>query len=190
MALDNYNDLSQGNNGYQFEFYCAHCNRRWKSEFQANRLGQFTSLLANISQFINGTRQLSNNSHKLSGMRADSAYRSALKDAQGQAAHMYVACGVCDHVVCNNCFSAQEQACERCVEQQAHGHGGRSEAGSAPSAHGSSGPACPNCSTPSGSGRFCAECGFDMASTHKSCPGCGSMCERATRFCADCGHGF
>jgi predicted amidophosphoribosyltransferase len=41
-----------------------------------------------------------------------------------------------------------------------------------------------------GGGRFCAECGFDMASTHKSCPGCGTMCARAARFCPDCGHGF
>ena len=49
---------------------------------------------------------------------------------------------------------------------------------------------CPNCQTPSQGGRFCHECGFDMASTHKSCPGCGSVMPRAARFCTDCGHGF
>jgi hypothetical protein len=186
MALDNYNDLSQGNNGYQFEYYCTHCNRRWKSEFKANRLGQFTSLLANISEFINGTRQVSNNSHKLSSLRAEGAYKAALEASQEQAAQMYVACGVCDHIVCNNCFNASEQACEPCVQRQNHGDGGRADS----AVRGGSGPACPNCSTPNGGGRFCAECGFDMASTHKSCPGCGGMCERSTRFCADCGHGF
>jgi membrane protease subunit (stomatin/prohibitin family) len=50
--------------------------------------------------------------------------------------------------------------------------------------------ACPNCRTPSSGGRFCGECGFDMASTHKSCPGCGTMVLRQARFCTDCGHSF
>ncbi|MGH8796605.1 MAG: double zinc ribbon domain-containing protein, partial [Caldimonas sp.] len=52
------------------------------------------------------------------------------------------------------------------------------------------GPVCPNCQTPSQGGRFCHECGFDMASTHKSCPGCGATMARQARFCTDCGHGF
>jgi hypothetical protein len=49
---------------------------------------------------------------------------------------------------------------------------------------------CPNCQTPSQGGRFCHECGFDMASTHKSCPACGATMMRQARFCTDCGHGF
>ena len=54
----------------------------------------------------------------------------------------------------------------------------------------SSGMYCPNCQTASQGGRFCHECGFDMASTHKSCPGCGATMPRQARFCTDCGHGF
>ena len=50
--------------------------------------------------------------------------------------------------------------------------------------------ACPNCQTPSQGGRFCHECGFDMASTHKSCPACGVTMMRQARFCTDCGHAF
>ena len=52
------------------------------------------------------------------------------------------------------------------------------------------GPVCPNCQVLSEGGRFCHECGFDMASTHKSCPGCGTTVSRQARFCPDCGHGF
>ena len=38
--------------------------------------------------------------------------------------------------------------------------------------------------------RACHECGFDMASTHKSCPACGATMARQARFCTDCGHAF
>jgi membrane protease subunit (stomatin/prohibitin family) len=52
------------------------------------------------------------------------------------------------------------------------------------------GLSCPNCRSAHGGGRFCAECGFDLASTHKSCPDCGAMATRQARYCNDCGHGF
>lgn len=186
MALENFNDLSEHTSGYQFEFYCKHCERRWKSAFQPNRVGQFTRLLSNAAEFFNGARKASHVGYKLQKIRGDGPHRVALADAQRDAAKFFVVCGACDSAVCNDCFRENEQVCDPCL-RSTPACGAIGQARAAPPA---AGPACPSCSTPSGGGRFCAECGFDMASTHKSCPGCAAMCERATRFCADCGHGF
>jgi hypothetical protein len=82
-----------------------------------------------------------------------------------------------------NCYDESRQVCVKCEKQT--GAFSSAEQGASASAM-----ACPNCQTPSQGGRFCHECGFDMASTHKSCPSCGVTMPRQARFCTDCGHGF
>ncbi len=190
MALENYRDTSPSsgaiNAGFQFEFYCAHCGKKWQSDFRPYRLGQITGFLSRFA-FLLGTSAAT--AAKATGGASDYSVRSsrekALTDAQAQAESRYVQCGSCKAYVCNGCFELDANACKRCAEKistSAVTHGAVAAA--------SGGHACPNCRTPASGGRFCAECGFDMASTHKSCPGCGVLAERKARFCGDCGYSF
>jgi hypothetical protein len=196
MRLDNFQDLSvRGSDtraGFQFEFYCAHCERRWKSPFKPFRMGQFNGMLTQLAEFFQGAQHASYEVARVSEWRGHRAHAQAQQEAQQMAQHHYSVCTVCHKACCEHCFDARELCCQPCLNSTHAGNrsGTASSASSAPCAPAGHGPACPSCSTPNAGGRFCAECGFDMASTHKSCPGCAAMCERATRFCADCGHGF
>lgn len=189
MALENYRDISAGgsdvNAGFQFEFYCSNCARKWKTPFKPYRMGQITGFLGRFAFLFGNAAQAG----RITGSAADYGSRNAksdaLKEAMPQAERMFSNCHVCENGYCEECLDASD-TCAGCVQkasrdQLANGGGGSAQA----SAH-----ACPNCGTGSSGGRFCAECGFDMASTHKSCPGCGALTERAARFCGDCGHGF
>ena len=82
-------------------------------------------------------------------------------------AQRYENCSNCRTMVCANCYDEATQRCIKCDRAQGVG----SQSGTSASA---SSTVCPNCQTPSQGGRFCHECGFDMASTHKSCPSCGA----------------
>ncbi len=188
MALENYRDLSGGGSdisaGFQFEFACACCGKKWKSQFKPYRIGQVTGFLSRFA-FLLGSDAAKTS--RATGHFADFGTRSAkskaLNEARQQADSKYKNCVVCENGCCKDCLDA-EGICRSCVDKSAKPGGRTAESRPA------GGQACPNCSTPGSGGRFCAECGFDMASTHKSCPGCGSLAERASRFCRDCGHGF
>jgi Double zinc ribbon len=171
--------------GYQYEFYCHKCDFTWRSQFKSNRMGQLTGWLNNLAFLAGGLR----NPGRLGGVISEAGSRSggekSLVEAQEQARRYFTLCKKCDSQVCQDCWSDDEQTCKPCLDA------GRSSRGNGQANGGAdTGPCCPNCQAPSSGGRFCHECGFDMASTHKGCPGCGSVMPRAARFCTDCGHGF
>lgn len=194
MELENYRDLSQGGSdvgaGFQFEFYCTQCSRgKWKSAFRPYRMGQFTGLLMRFAFLFSSARTVGRTTGNFADMGSRGARDKALADATEHAQTLYVVCDSCDKAVCKDCFDGQKRLCNGCLKrerEESAAAAGR-DAGQAMSpATG----ACPNCQLPMSGGRFCAECGFDMASTHKSCPSCGVMLLRQARFCIDCGHGF
>ena len=191
MALENYRDLSTGgtdvNAGFQFEFYCSVCNRKWKTPFKPYRMGQITGLLSRFTFLFSNAGQTSRVTATAADFGSRGAKQQALAESMAQATRLYSNCAVCDSGCCEDCLNASN-TCVACVDK------GKSPQGAHPSGNVAKAPggghACSNCGTAGSGGRFCAECGFDMASTHKSCPGCGAMAERAARFCGDCGHGF
>ncbi len=188
----------------QLEFYCGCCDFTWKSQpaalkstrtlglfdklqLLAGLLGQ-TDLRSTISKAGSATRFAA-------GSAEEAAFKKAVPVAQAQAARYFNACVTCGDICCENCIVDANGQCKRCVQQARGaatqprgGYGGDAYGGESQQASG--GAVCSNCQTPSQGGRFCHECGFDMASTHKSCPTCGSVLPRAARFCTDCGHGF
>lgn len=188
MALENYRDLSRtgtdSNAGFQFEFFCEQCNRTWKSAFKPYRRGQLSALMYMVTHIFDDRGGVARAGSGIAEAGAGRAREKALDDAREQAAGLYHVCPKCAVPVCDSCWVPRENLCEKCDRNEAQRAAGLRDSPAAVS-----GTACPNCGTPS-SGRFCAECGFDMASTHKSCPGCGAMCLRQARFCTDCGHGF
>jgi hypothetical protein len=191
MALENYRDLSVGgtdvNAGFQFEFYCSNCNRKWKTPFKPYRMGQITGFLTRFAFLFGGAA----NTGRLTGTAADfgarGAKQQALAESMPQAERLYSNCVVCGLGFCEDCVDGSN-TCKGCLLKAGKVQPGQDANGGYGAQSG--GHACPNCGTAGGGGRFCAECGFDMASTHKSCPGCGAMAERSARFCGDCGHGF
>ena len=44
---------------------------------------------------------------------------------------------------------------------------------------------CPNCGKPSGGGKFCNNCGANLALN--KCPGCGAQVAKGVKFCGQCG---
>ncbi len=195
MALTNYRDLStKGGDvhvGFQYEFFCENCGDTWKSPFKANRSGQAGGLLRRFSFVLSEFAQVSavtdmiNRVSRATGMNSDTgsskAGAAALEEALALAGQRYEKCTSCHSAVCANCFDESSGLCTKCQPGSGASARGSAEASAA---------VCPNCQTSSQGGRFCHECGFDMASTHKSCPSCGVTMPRQARFCTDCGHGF
>lgn len=204
MGLTNYHDIGKAGSdthaGFQFEFHCGNCSRKWKSPFEPYRRGQLAGFVYGFARYLGGRGLLFRASSTVADAGADRARRGALERALGLAEQRYIECPACEKAVCENCWDERSKLCEPCAgkgarsptprdDDQAQAQAGAAHGARAAAAVGSA-MKCPNCSAAIGGGRFCEECGFDMASTHKSCPGCGTLCTRAARFCTDCGHGF
>lgn len=193
MSLENYHDLSVGGadvgSGFQFQFYCQNCDRRWKSAFTPYRMGQITGLLMRFAFLFSDMRTAGRTTGNFADMGSGGAKQKALAEAMLRAESMYTECSRCRHAVCSDCFDSRQNACVACVaaerEDAALAQRQQSEQAAAQAAL-----TCPSCQCRTSAGRFCSECGFDMASTHKTCPTCGTLAARSSRFCGDCGHAF
>lgn len=198
MPLTNYRDVgrygSVSDAGFQFEFQCASCSQTWRSPFRPYRRGQLSGLIYRFAWLLGDRGHMFRASSAVSESGADRARAAALHEALELAEQRYAVCPSCRKTVCEDCWDRAAQTCTDCagkVRPQGAGGAPVARAGSASrAAEGAPTLKCPNCNSPLGGGRFCAECGFDMASTHKTCPGCGTLCLRSARFCPDCGHGF
>ena len=190
MELENYRDHSRTGSdvsaGFQYEFYCTNCTRKWKSPFKPYRMGQISGILMRFTFLLKGGHTAGHTSDGFAAVGAQGARDKALAEAMSHAETLYTVCGKCNKAVCDDCWHARERMCVPCVEG-AHEQQALEETEQSGARLSST---CPNCRSPASGGRFCAECGFDMASTHKSCPGCSTMLPRQARFCTDCGHGF
>lgn len=198
MPLTNYRDVgrhgSVSDAGFQFEFQCASCSQTWRSPFRPYRRGQLSGLIYRFAWLLGDRGGMFRATSSVSEAGADRARAAALREALELAEQRYAVCPSCRKAVCDECWDRAAQTCTDCAGKgRRQGAGGApvARAGSAsPTAEGAPALKCPNCSSAIGGGRFCPECGFDMASTHKTCPGCGTLCLRSARFCPDCGHGF
>lgn len=195
MPMTNYRDLSTSasevNAGFQFEFVCELTGRTWKSPFRPYRKGQVFGWLSRATTLfyqLYGVNRAAGYAAE-AGMRGAKA--EALAEAQEMALQHFRQCETCNKWVCLAAWDEDSGQCTQCSGLRAGAQRGNYSASyredDSPAA---AGPVCPNCQTPSQGGRFCHECGFDMASTHKSCPSCGTTLPRQARFCTDCGHAF
>ena len=196
MVMENFRDLSRPTHdaraGFQFEFYCQVCNQAWRSPFKPYRTGQATALFSRLSHYVTAIQTLGRVGAGFSEVSSNRARKHALEEAQVEALKRFQQCASCSKWVSEECYDDREDQCVECSRRATQGasRGGHAEGTAGASGAGAAATVCPNCQTPSEGGRFCHECGFDMASTHKSCPGCGSTVARHARFCPDCGHGF
>jgi hypothetical protein len=192
MELENYDDISSygASPGFRFQFYCPSCTKTWKSPFKPYRKGQVAGFFGNLMSNFHIGNRAGVAARLASDTGLASAKQAALAEALKTAETMYSVCSKCNAAACGDCFNPRRGLCPTC--SGAVDNPGGSPQSAAGSAAPSAAPAmsCPNCRAAHAGGRFCAECGFDMASTHKSCPDCGAMALRQARYCNDCGHGF
>lgn len=204
MSLTNYRDVGSAGShmqaGFQFEFHCQNCSRTWRSPFEAYRRGQLAGLIYKFAYLLGDRGSMIRASGAVADVGSKRAHDGALRHALEAAEQRYTECPACAKTVCADCWDTRAGTCESCAgggarpertderSEERASRGQESATDRAPES--SAALKCPNCSCAISGGRFCEECGFDMASTHKSCPSCGTLCARATRFCADCGHGF
>jgi hypothetical protein len=196
--ITNYRDISPPASdlraGFQFEFFCESCGDIWKTPFKPYRSGQAAGLFRRFSfvlgEFykVGAITDMVAKIGRASGTSVEASGSKAKVEALGEALELarqrYDRCTGCQTMVCGNCYDESTRRCNKCDANA--GQAAQYESASTAAAT----VVCPNCQTPSQGGRFCHECGFDMASTHKSCPGCGATMSRQARFCTDCGHGF
>ena len=189
-VMKNVRDLSSRDAmspGFQFEFFCQGCDYAWRTKFKPYRTGQLTGWLTRFAFMFSDLSKAGKATGAFSDAGSRAAKEEAFEAAQLEARQYFHQCPKCKRHFCGDCWDEDQGECKECVGKAqgrmagAHSHGGDG---------GVSGQCCPNCQTPTQGGRFCPECGFDMASTHKSCPSCGSVMPRSARFCTDCGHGF
>jgi hypothetical protein len=197
MNLSNYREMSGSDlrAGFQFEFHCQVCSRTWKSPFKPYRRAQLAAWVYRLSRFLNDRGGMFRGTNAIANLGEHRAREKALQEALALAGDRYTECPSCQKAVDEDCWDVRARLCQSCRTAGGGLVSPRRSESSEPStglevAAPVAGLKCPNCSSPIGGGRFCAECGFDMASTHKTCPGCGTMCMRSSRFCLDCGHGF
>jgi Double zinc ribbon len=200
-SLTNYRDVGKGGNadmnvGFQFEFTCGNCLRTWKSPFRPYRRGQLAGLVYKFAYYLGDRGGMFRGLDLVANTGETRARQSALDDALRLAEQRYTDCPGCHKSVCEDCWDDRARLCERCRGESGRSssagasRGSLAETGAEPRAERQAAAACSNCGSALDGGRFCPECGFDVASTHKSCPTCGTLCSRGARFCTDCGHGF
>ena len=189
MSLTNYRDISTSMSdvsaGFQFEFFCEKCGETSRSAFKPYRKGQITGWLSRFAFMFHDLNKASRATGAFAEAGSAGAKGEALAEAKVAAAALFERCESCRKWTGRECWNSSTGTCRECAAKATTGGNG--------GGHGASsggGSVCPNCQTPSAGGRFCHDCGFDMASTHKSCPACGVTLPRQARFCTDCGHGF
>jgi Uncharacterised protein family UPF0547 len=186
MTLTNYRQQTERVSPFRTEhsylFTCQACASRWTTPKRVYKTGFLVGALVRVTHWVHlavpGIGWLQKASEAGQTRFSAAVEREAVQLAQ---AH-YLECPGCHRAVCPSCQDGER--CVSCAGQSGAGAVGAA----APAAR--RGPSCPACNTASDGGRFCPECGFDLAATYKSCPSCAAQLPRASNFCPDCGHSF
>ncbi len=125
-------------------------------------------------------------------------HENAFDRAKNEAQRFFNRCHGCRKWVCESCFNEDEGLCTECAPRQeitvararadAMRRNIEEAAESATVWKGkieSKTTICPNCSKPSGTGKFCNNCGASLALA--VCPSCKKENAKTVRFCNHCG---
>lgn len=192
-GMTNYRDISSARGeapGFQFEFYCEVTGETWKSPFKPYRRGQIFGAFSKLTYWFYQMHSASRVAEHFADSGAEKARQAALLDAMEMASRRFTPCQRCNKWVINTALDDHTGRCPACMGKRIGNNLVESYSETPEEEPASAAALCPNCQTPSQGGRFCHECGFDMASVFKSCPSCGITLPRQARFCTDCGHGF
>lgn len=208
----NYEDNST-DAGFQFTFYCDICRDGYKTKFLESKTYKKGSLFKNLGRGISvgaslfglsegyqverGTDIIS---ERFQGMSPDwqREHEKAFELAQNEAKNHFHRCHNCHLWVCEDDYNEEEGLCVQCAPRMnveiAHARAEKMVEDIKAKAEETtvfSGKieskqiVCPVCGKPSGQGKFCNNCGANLALA--KCPTCGAQNQAGARFCSECG---
>jgi hypothetical protein len=217
MALkpftDNYADNST-EAGFQFTFFCDHCQEGYKSEFIESKTHKKGKLFGGLGRAISLGASILGNSNlghtvergsdllgeRFHGMSPEwqKEHEAALERAMNESKGHFHRCPKCTRWVCENDWNEQEGLCvQDAPRQNVEVAAARAEKmvqdvkAKAAGTQVFSGEIeskqtlCPKCGKPAGEGKFCNNCGASLQL--RECPQCGAKNNAASRFCGECG---
>ena len=124
-------------NGYQFEFYCDHCQKPFRSSFKPATFpvyvppqnepgkvkGFFSGLANEVGSVVeNGFNTIGSNQPQQNRPQAQqeldrskAEYEAAFQDAQLEVSQNFARCPKCGSWVCIDCWDHEAGTCSRCV---------------------------------------------------------------------------
>lgn len=218
MAMISFTDNFADNSteaGFQFTFYCDHCQEGYKTQFIESKTYKKAGLLRGLGKALSiGATVLGRSgvgstiergadilTERFEGMSPEwhKEHEQAFRLAQNEAKGHFHRCPKCTRWVCENDWNEQDGLCTECAPR---------ESVEVASARASKvvedikakatkteifkseierrQTLCPQCGKPSGAGKFCNNCGASLSLIQ--CPKCGTKSPAGTRFCGECGN--
>ena len=169
---------------HSYRFTCHACSTAWSTPPRVYKFGFITDAVVGVTHGVHFSVPGIGWLQKATEAGRERFSKSVEREAMQLAAARYRVCPSCQRTVCPSCQDDQSESCADCRSQAQTG------AASASAGAARTGPRCPACNASSDGGRFCPECGFDLAAAYKSCPACASQLPRQANYCPDCGHSF
>jgi hypothetical protein len=203
----NFQDLSVShgvNAGFQFQFYCQHCNDAFRSEFVPFTTGRASGWLSRASGLLGSLG--GNVGQAVDGLASagwGGAHDKAFVAAIEQAKKHFHRCARCSQYVCDRCWNEQKGLCRSCAPsaeieiEAARAAGEVHAAGEKAALEGIQRGkkldvkrdrqlVCPQCGAETKGAKFCPECGTKMA-VNANCPKCSAEVSPQAKFCPECG---
>jgi hypothetical protein len=217
MALqaftDNYADNST-DAGFQFTFFCGHCNEGYKTKFVESKTYSKGKLLKGIGGLFSAAAQLTGKysigygvergadviGERFQGQSPEwhKEHDEAFELSQNEGKGHFHRCPKCTKWVCENCWNEQDGLCVEDAPREAiEVASARAKKRAADIEEKASmtkvftgeleakQTTCPKCGKPAGEGKFCNNCGAQLGMA--KCPKCGAKNPAGTRFCGECG---
>ena len=210
---DNFADNST-EAGFQFTFFCAICNEGYKTKFIESKTYGKGKLLKGLGGIIGAAAQIAGKynigygvergvdaiGERFNGMSPDwqKEHDAAFEAAQSEAKAHFHRCPKCTQWVCENDWNEQENLCTQCAPREnveiAAARAKKNAADIGAKAAGtqvftgeieSKQTLCSSCGKPAGNGKFCNNCGKELALG--ICKKCGAKNQAGTAFCGECG---
>jgi hypothetical protein len=211
---DNFADNST-EAGFQFTFYCDFCQEGYKTQFVESKTYKKAGLFRGLGKALSvGATVLGKSgigstiergadilTERFEGMSPEwhREHEEAFKLAQNEAKGHFHRCPKCTKWVCENDWNEQDGLCTTCAPREnIEVAAARAEkmvedikakAAKTPVFTGeieSKQTICPQCGKPSGTGKFCNNCGAPLSFIQ--CVKCGAKSPAGTRFCGECGN--
>ena len=191
---DNFGDLSVhsgANAGFQFEFYCQHCNDRYRSDFVPFVGGRATSWLGKAAGMFGGALgDVERVAEGLTQAGYGQAHDKAFVAAMEQAKQHFHRCARCTKYVCDTCWNKSKGLCLGCAPdaqveiEAARASGEVYAAGEKAALEGIQRGkkmdvkrdrqlVCPQCGAETKGAKFCPDCGAKLA-VKGACPKCAA----------------
>lgn len=129
--IECFDDMSN-ERGFQFEFFCEHCRKSYRSEFVSSKAYNSEKRKRNTgaaASFIGGLfggiasavgdkidQGLTSINDHTDDSQYDSEKEAALLKAQAEAQKVLFQCKECEAWFCEDCYNSKTQMCENCDE--------------------------------------------------------------------------